>query len=100
MSLGDELRAARAEWERGPVQQALSRQKERKDKFHTDSGIEVKPLYTPLDLREIGFDYRRDLGFPGRYPFTRGRDPLGYRQNFWIMSQYSGFGDAEGTNKR
>ena len=88
------------EWERGPVQQALSRQKQRKEAFHTNSGIEVKPLYTPLDQEEIDFDYVRDLGFPGQYPFTRGASPLGHRQNLWIMLQYAGFGDAEQSNKR
>ena len=100
MSLPEELKASREKWEHGPVQQALSRQKERRERFQTDSGIEVKPLYTPLDLEEIGFDYIRTLGFPGQYPFTRGRDPLGYRQNLWVMAQYAGFGDAEATNKR
>lgn len=66
----------------------------------TDSGFEIKPVYTPLDLEEIGFDYTRDVGFPGRYPFTRGINSLGYRDNLWIMYQYAGYGDAEVTNKR
>jgi len=80
--------------------EALSRQKERKGRFQTDSGIEVKALYTPLDLEEIGFDYARDLGFPGRYPFTRGVNPLGYRQDLLLIDQYTGFADAEEANKR
>jgi len=95
-----DLRALREEWENGPVREALSRQKERKKKFQTDSGIEVKPLYTPLDLEESKLDYSRDLGFPGRFPFTRGKDPLGYRQNFWLFGQYAAYGDAEESNKR
>jgi len=39
------------------------------------SGICVKPVYTPKDLEEIGFDYTKDLGDPGEYPFTRGVTP-------------------------
>ncbi|MBI2831895.1 MAG: methylmalonyl-CoA mutase [Chloroflexi bacterium] len=68
--------------------------------FQTDSAIEVKPLYTPEDMVEAGFDHSRDLGSPGRYPFTRGKDSTGYRKNPWIMYQYAGFGSAEETNKR
>lgn len=96
----DELRARMKDWENGPVKEALSRQKERKEKFQTGSGITIDRLYTPLQMEEMSFDYEEDLGFPGQYPFTRGRDPLGYRTNFWIFQQYAGFGDAEEANKR
>ena len=34
------------------------------------SGIEVKPVYTPQDLQAVGFEYKQDLGAPGEYPFT------------------------------
>ena len=95
-----ELRALEAEWDRGVVKDALKRQGERKRIFQTESGIKIQPLYTPVDLEEIGFDYKKDLGFPGQYPFTRGKEPLGYRENFWIFQQYAGFGDAEESNKR
>jgi methylmalonyl-CoA mutase N-terminal domain/subunit len=70
------------------------------ENFRTDSGIKVKPLYTPADLEEIGFDFSHDVGVPGKYPFTRGKNPRGYRDNLWIMYQYAGFGNAEETNKR
>lgn len=95
-----DLIKAREEWEHDQVQEALRHQRGRKAKFQTDSGVEVKSLYTPLDLGETGVDYIRDIGFPGRYPFTRGTNPLGYRDNLWIMYHYSGYGDAEETNKR
>lgn len=94
------LRTLKKEWEEGSVKDALSRQKERKEIFQTDSGIKIKRLYTPIDLEDIRFDYANDLGFPGHYPFTRGKDPLGYRGNFWIFQQYAGFGDAEEANRR
>ena len=60
---------------------------------HTDSGIEIKPLYT----RE---DAATDPGMPGEYPFTRGIQPDGYRNKLWTMRQYAGFSTAEESNKR
>jgi hypothetical protein len=51
-------------------------------------------------LEGSGFGYAEDLGFPGQYPYTRGRDSLEYRGNFWFFQKYAGFGDAEETNKR
>ena len=33
------------------------------------SGIKVKPVYTPADLDRVGFDYSKDLGEPGEFPF-------------------------------
>ena len=94
------LRDLKAKWDENFVRKNLARQKERKKIFQTESGIRIEPLYTPLSLEEVGFDYEKDLGFPGQYPFTRGKDPLGYRANFWIFQQYAGFGDAEEANRR
>ncbi|NIQ38762.1 MAG: methylmalonyl-CoA mutase [Proteobacteria bacterium] len=64
------------------------------------SGIHIKPVYTPTDLEEIGFDYENDAPDPGQYPFTRGIHPLGYRSRAWTTRQYSGFGTPEETNER
>lgn len=64
------------------------------------SGIKIKPVYTPKDLEEIGFDYQKDLGDPGEFPFTRSLYPLGYRSRNWTTRQYTGFGTPEETNKR
>ncbi len=64
------------------------------------SGIRVKPVYTPQDLAEVGFDYEKDLGDPGQYPFTRSLHPQGYRSRAWTTRQYTGFGTPEETNKR
>ena len=66
--------------------------------FTTVSGRKIKELYSPLDLD--GFDYLKELGFPGEYPFTRGIHPSMYRGRLWTMRQFSGFGTAEDTNKR
>ena len=64
------------------------------------SGIRVKPVYTPEDLAEVGFDYGKDLGDPGQYPFTRSLHPQGYRSRAWTTRQYTGFGTPQESNKR
>ena len=64
------------------------------------SGIRIKPSYSPRDLEEVGFDYAKDLGDPGEYPFTRSLHPLGYRSRAWTTRQYTGFGTPAETNQR
>src|SRR5207253_8296559 len=64
----------------------------------TDSGIEIKPLYTDDDL--AGWDPSVQLGRSGEPPYTRGIYPLMHRGRLWTMRQYAGFGTAEATNKR
>jgi len=64
------------------------------------SGIRVKPVYNRQDLEAVGFDYQKDLGDPGEYPFTRSLHPLGYRSRAWTTRQYTGFGTPEETNQR
>ena len=64
------------------------------------SGIKVKPVYTPEDLETIGFDYQNDLGDPGEFPFTRGIHPMGFRSRNWTTRQYTGFGTPQETNER
>jgi methylmalonyl-CoA mutase N-terminal domain/subunit len=71
---------------------------ERKSRFITVSNLEIKRLYTPEDIKD--FDYERDLGFPGEYPFTRGIYPTMYRGRLWTMRQFAGFGGPEETNRR
>ncbi len=64
------------------------------------SGIHVKPKYGPEDLEAIGFDYQKDLGEPGEFPFTRNLFPQGYRTREWTTRQYTGFGTPRETNER
>jgi methylmalonyl-CoA mutase N-terminal domain/subunit len=64
------------------------------------SGIKVKPVYTPQDPVKAGFDYENDLGDPGEYPFTRSLHPQGYRSRAWTTRQYTGFGTPQETNER
>jgi len=71
---------------------------ERDADFQTLSGEPLEPLYTPAEVE--GFDYERDLGYPGHYPFTRGVYHSMYRGRLWTMRQFAGFGSAEETNAR
>jgi methylmalonyl-CoA mutase N-terminal domain/subunit len=68
------------------------------DVRRTDSGIEIKPVYSSSDLG--GWDPETQLGAPGSFPFTRGIYPTMYRGRPWTIRQYSGFGTAEATNER
>ncbi|MGB9724045.1 MAG: acyl-CoA mutase large subunit family protein [Chloroflexia bacterium] len=61
--------------------------------IHTDSGIEVRPVYRREDVRA-------DPPDPGQYPFTRGIYPTMYRGKLWTMRQYAGYGTARETNAR
>jgi methylmalonyl-CoA mutase N-terminal domain/subunit len=85
------------DWNERVLKSWNSKRPERKSKFLTKSGLEVKPLYTELDLKG---DYTEKLGFPGEYPFTRGVYPSMYRGRIWTIRQYAGFGSAEQTNRR
>ncbi len=68
------------------------------DDQETSSHINVHPLYTPADLE--GWDYDRDLNYPGQFPYTRGVQATMYRGRLWTMRQYAGMGDAEESNRR
>ena len=66
-------------------------EKERKPKFETDSGIEIKSTYPIKDF---------PAEEPGQFPFTRGVQSSMYRSRLWTMRQYAGFSTAEESNKR
>ncbi|MDY7033674.1 MAG: methylmalonyl-CoA mutase family protein [Thermodesulfobacteriota bacterium] len=85
----------RTEWEENVLMPAAKR-----------FGMEKRPtkFSTPLDIE--GFDFERDVGFPGEYPFTaatypvnlvpgiqRGAKPGGLKRS----GQYSGYGTPEDT---
>jgi len=93
----DDLRRVKQEWEETIVKPVLNRFPERRERFETLSGIPFDRVYTPADVE---VDYLRDLGFPGRYPFTRGVQPTMYRGRLWTMRQYAGYATAEESNAR
>ncbi|MDE3151518.1 MAG: methylmalonyl-CoA mutase, partial [Gemmatimonadota bacterium] len=61
------------------------------------SGLSLPLVVRPADAP---VDYARDLGDPGKFPFTRGVQPDMYRGRLWTMRQYAGFGTAAETNAR
>jgi methylmalonyl-CoA mutase N-terminal domain/subunit len=85
-------------WGKTTLNKVISKAPEREPSFKTTSHIELKRLYTPLDVADL--DYCDDLGFPGESPFTRGVQPTMYRGRLWTMRQYAGFATPEETNKR
>ena len=98
MSNAKTVTTARNDWEDSVLKKALARSAERKERFETTSGIEIKRVYTSEDTQDG--DYQEKLDFPGQYPFTRGVQPTMYRGRFWTMRQYAGFGTAEESNQR
>jgi methylmalonyl-CoA mutase N-terminal domain/subunit len=85
-------------WGKTTLNKIVSKAPEREPSFKTTSHIELKRLYTPLDVADL--DYCEELGFPGEFPFTRGVQPTMYRGRLWTMRQYAGFATPEETNKR
>lgn len=61
----------------------------------TDSGVEVKQLYTSESPQ-----YHPPKELPGEFPFTRGIQEDMYRGRLWTMRQYAGFSTAEESNRR
>src|ERR1700730_559497 len=66
----------------------------------SSSHIPIRPLCTPADLAAWDWNYDRDAGYPGEFPYTRGVQATMYRGRLWTMRQYAGMGDAEESNKR
>lgn len=96
----EEIAGMAKKWE-GEYLEAISQKKSgRERKFVTDNGLSIKPVYTPQDLTELNFDFAKDLGFPGQYPFTRGISAPMYRGEPWVIRAYSGFGEAGICNQR
>src|SRR4051812_733882 len=93
----DQIRKSQKEWEER-IQKAGVRSSAGAEgpakKFTTLSDMEVPLLSTPADLADIGFDYLRDSGFPGEFPYTRGVQRNMYRGKLWTMRQFAGFGSA------
>ncbi len=70
---------------------------DRKAKFETISGLEVKEVYTERDLPK---DLSKSVGVAGEFPYTRGVHKTMYRGRHWTMRQYAGFGTAKEANAR
>lgn len=66
-------------------------------KRETDYGYEIKPVYTPKDIKSV--DYGSDINNPGSYPYTRGYHPEGYRSRVWTRRMTAGLGSSKRTNE-
>jgi methylmalonyl-CoA mutase, N-terminal domain len=86
------------EWEREILKPVLEKKPERKRSFQGVSLEPVDRLYTPASVRNV--DFENDISFPGKFPYTRGIHPTGYRGRLWTMRQFAGFGTPEETNQR
>jgi len=93
-----QIKGKKVDCDKNCYSEATENHPERKTRFETLSGIEVKNLYTRDDIAHL--DYEKDIGFPGVYPFLRGVHSTMYRGRLWTMRQFAGFGSAEETNQR
>jgi methylmalonyl-CoA mutase N-terminal domain/subunit len=93
MILEDELK----QWEEETQGLGTRSSRPRKEEFLTPSGIPLPPVLIPPDPDP---DYFQQLGFPGRFPYTRGVQPTMYRGRLWTMRQYAGYATAEESNHR
>ncbi len=66
------------------------------DQIKSASGIPIKDLYIPNDIKDI--DYDKEIGLPGQPPFTRGVYQTMYRGQLWTIRRLSGFNTPEDTN--
>lgn len=78
----------------------MKSENENKRVFTTNSGIPLKRTYHSRDLADYGFSEDVNLCDAGQYPFKRGISSEMYRDELWVMGQYSGFGSADEANKR
>jgi len=93
-----EISKERERWEKTTLPNWLKQSHERKNEFRNHSGMLIKRVYTPEDIKDL--DYMQDLGFPGEYPFLRGVHATMYRGRLWTMRMFAGYGTAADTNKR
>jgi len=89
----EEMEAHKEEWNR----EYKKYYKGREYKSCTDSGIEIKPVYTPEDINKSKTE---QLAMPGVYPYTRGTYPLMYQSSMWTTQQGMGYGTPEKTRER
>jgi methylmalonyl-CoA mutase N-terminal domain/subunit len=91
------IESDKGEWDER-LREKLTSSPERREAFTTVSGKPIRGLYTPADTKE--FDYTSQLGFSGKYPYTRGVQASMYRGRLWTMRMFAGLGSAEETNER
>jgi len=71
---------------------------EKPTRLKTWSGIPVKEVYTPEDVKDM--DYDKDIGNPGDYPYIRGIFPNMYRGRLWSVRELCSYASPRATNER
>lgn len=93
----DGIAKKRSDWEQRELLEFTSRQPESRSEYRSASGLPLKRVYTPEDLRDQDFS---EIGLPGQFPYTRGPYPTMYRGRVWTMRQIAGYGTGADTNER
>jgi len=93
----DIVRQMEDEWQKNYTEKYEKKLRVKIPESHTESGISLKPVYTPLDISDIDYS---DIEMPGSYPYTRGLYPLTYQYQPWMTQQIHGYARAEETRER
>ncbi|MFX1275922.1 MAG: methylmalonyl-CoA mutase [Promethearchaeota archaeon] len=93
----DDINSQKKVWKKNVLDKSIKKE-DLKEIIKSPSGIPLKQLYEPEEIKDINFF--EDIGYSGKYPFTRGVYSNMYRGRLWTMRQYAGFGDAVESNKR
>ena len=70
-------------------------ERERPRASRTASDLPRQAVYGQPAAPDLGA-----IGEPGKFPYTRGLHPTGYRGRLWTMRQYAGFATAAESNRR
>ena len=93
----DKVQQMEKEWEKSYSEKYEKKRGFKLPESRTESGISLKPVYTPSDVADIDYE---EIGMPGSYPYTRGLYPLTYQYQPWMTQQIHGYARAEETRKR
>ncbi len=93
----DRVRQMEMQWEKNFTEKYERKHGFKMPESQTDSGISLKPVYTPSDVADIDYG---EIEMPGSYPYTRGLYPLTYQYQPWMTQQIHGYARAEETRKR
>ena len=94
----EELQKEFDEWKDNTVKETDKNNWEITPQTILGSEIPRALIYSPLNLKDT--EYVKDIGFPGKEPFTRGVHPNMYRGKKFTIRQINGFGGPEDTNER
>jgi len=91
----EEVKASEAQWQKRCSELYPGKEEEMVSTTH--SGLPIKSVYTPLDIKDMSY---QDLGMPGEYPYVRGVSHVPYKIEPWEPDVYLGFDEPADTYKR